>query len=199
MELAGGAIQSAASAPSSAAPSSLDRATGGRRSLHTGKAASRRGYVLVPHLQELRVCVRPFAPHSPTIGLCYLGPMSELIAAGVASLDMLTNRKRGLDAAGDRYAVNVHWSTHAHARQQRYRIWRWMKRVRALQMPGAYEALTRAAVEARRSALQHRKSAPAPAQTAVTLPGSQRHRSDATSAAARSPARHFQKRSGARS
>ena len=158
MELAGGTFQSATSATSSAAPSELDRATGGHRSLQGGKVVSRRGYVLIPHLQELRVSVRPFAPHSPTIGLCYIGPMSELIATGVATLDMLTTRKRGLDAAGDRYAVNVHWSTHAHSRQQRYRIWRWMKRVRALRMPGAYEALMHAAAGARRSA-QHRKPA----------------------------------------
>ena len=78
--------------------------------------------------------------------------MSEPIAAGVASLDMLTTMKRGFDAAGDRYTTDARWSTHTrHPQQQRYRIWRWMKRARGLQMPGAHEALVHAAAEARRS------------------------------------------------
>lgn len=105
---------------------------------------------MVPELPALRVSVRPFAPHSPTVGLCYIGLMSELIAAGVASMDMLTTTKRGFDAGGDRYATDVQWSTHARSRQQRYRVWRWMQRVRALQMPGAHAALAHAAAEARR-------------------------------------------------
>jgi hypothetical protein len=120
---------------------------------------SRRDYVLVPHLPKLRVSVRPFAPYSPTIGLCYVGPMSELIAAGVASLDMLTTVKRGFDAAGDRYTTDACWSTHTRRPQQRYRIWRWMQRVRALQMPGAHEALAHAAAEARRSTANRRQIA----------------------------------------
>ncbi len=113
---------------------------------------SRRHYVPVPRVPGLRVCVRPFAPHSPTVGLCYLGPMAELIAAGIASLDMLTDTRRGFDAAGDRYATDVHCSTDARGPHRRYRIWRWMRRARALQMPGAHEALAHAASEARRGA-----------------------------------------------
>jgi hypothetical protein len=115
---------------------------------------SRRHYVPVPHLPGLRVSIRPFARHSPTIGLCYLGPMAELISAGIASLDMLTTTRRGFDAAGDRYAADAHPSADARSPQQRYRIWRWMKRVRALQMPGAHEALAHAAAEARRDRQQ---------------------------------------------
>lgn len=120
---------------------------------------SRRDYVLVPDLPALRVSVRPFAPHSPTVGLCYIGLMSELIAAGVASVEMLTTTKRGFDAGGDRYATDVQWSTHGRSREQRYRLWRWMKRARALQMPGAHEALTHAAAEARRSAVTRHEMA----------------------------------------
>jgi hypothetical protein len=111
---------------------------------------SRRDYVSVPDLPGLRVSVRPFAPCSPTIGLCYVGLMSQLIAAGIASLDMLTTRRRGFDAAGDRYTTDAHWSNHARSAQQRYRIWRWMKRTRAVQMPGVHQALAHAAAEARR-------------------------------------------------
>lgn len=114
------------------------------------EVVSRRHYVPVPHLPGLRVSVRPFAPYSPTVGLCYLGSISELMAAGIASLDMLATKRRGFDAAGDRYATDVHRSTGARSPQQRYRIWRWMKRARALQMPGAHEALVHAAAEARR-------------------------------------------------
>lgn len=114
---------------------------------------SRRHYVSVPHLPGLQVSVRPFAPHSPTIGLCYLGPMSELIAAGIASLEMLTTMRRGFDAAGDRYATDAHRSSDARGPQPRYRIWRWMGRERALQMPGVHQALAHAAAEARRSAV----------------------------------------------
>jgi len=120
---------------------------------------SRRDYVLVPRLPKLRVSVRPFAPYSPTIGLCYIGPISELIAAGVATLDMLTTMKRGFDAAGDRYTTDARWSTHTRHPQRRYRIWRWMQRARALQMPGAREALTHAAAEARRSVANRREVA----------------------------------------
>lgn len=76
--------------------------------------------------------------------------MSQLIAAGVASLEMLTTLKSGFDAGGDRYLSDVHWSSHDRSPQQRYRIWRWMKRARALQMPGALEALAQAAAAARR-------------------------------------------------
>ncbi len=120
---------------------------------------SRRDYVPVPDLPGLRVSVRPFAPHSPSVGLCYVGPMSGLIAAGVASLDMLTTARHGFDAAGDRYTTDGHWSTHARSQQQRYRIWRWMKRARALRMPGVHEALAHAAAEARRSAANRREFA----------------------------------------
>ncbi|MHB8812650.1 MAG: hypothetical protein ACYDAE_05240 [Steroidobacteraceae bacterium] len=89
--------------------------------------------------------------------MCYVGPISELIAAGVASLDMLTTMKRGFDAAGDRYTTDARWSTHT--RHPRYRIWRWMQRVRALQMPGAREALAHAAAAARRSTANRREIA----------------------------------------
>ena len=106
---------------------------------------SSRDYVSVPGFPGLRVCVRPFAPHSPSIGLCYIGPMAELIAAGVATLDMLTTTKSGFDAAGDHYTTDAHWGTHGHRFLQRYRIWRKMKRVRALKMPGAHEAIAHAA------------------------------------------------------
>lgn len=116
-----------------------------------GTVTSSRDYVPVPALPGLRVCVRPFAPHSPTIGLRYVGPMAELITAGIASLEMLTTLRSGLDAAGDRYLSDVHWRSHARRPQQRYRIWRWMKRARALQMPGAHEALAQAAAAARRN------------------------------------------------
>jgi hypothetical protein len=113
---------------------------------------SRRDYVPVPELPRLCVSVRPFAPHSPTVGLCYVGAILDLITAGIATLDMLTTARRGFDAAGDRYTTDAHWSTPAHSAQQRYRIWRWMKRARALQMPGARAALAHAAAEARRGA-----------------------------------------------
>jgi len=76
--------------------------------------------------------------------------MAELIAAGIASLEMLTTRRRGFDAAGDRYATDAHRGADAQISHRRYRIWRWMKRARALQMPGAHEALAHAAAEARR-------------------------------------------------
>jgi hypothetical protein len=115
---------------------------------------SRRHYVPVPHLPGLRVSARPFARYSPTIGLCYLGPMAELISAGVASLEMLSTVRRGFDAAGDRYVSDTRRGADARSPQQRYRIWRWMKRVRALQMPGAREALAHAAAEARRDRQQ---------------------------------------------
>jgi hypothetical protein len=134
------------------AGSPVERSTGEQRASAEGEVVSRRDYVSVPGLPALHVSVRPFAPHSPTIGLCYVGQVAELIAAGVANLDMLTTMKRGLDAAGDPYTTDAHWSTHARSPQQRYRIWRWMKRGRALQMPGAHEALVHAAAEARRSA-----------------------------------------------
>lgn len=113
---------------------------------------SRRHYVPVPHLPGLRVCVRPFAPHSPTIGLCYLGLMSPLVAAGIATVEMLTSMRHGFDAAGDRYETDAHRIAAARDQQQRYRIWRWMRRERALQMPGAHQALAHAAADARRNA-----------------------------------------------
>jgi len=116
---------------------------------------SSRDYVSVPGFAGLRVCVRPFAPHSPSIGLCYVGPMSELIAAGVATLDMLTTTKSGFDAAGDHYTTDAHWGTHGQRLLQRYRIWRKMKRVRALKMPGAHEAIAHAAALARRPRGEH--------------------------------------------
>jgi hypothetical protein len=75
--------------------------------------------------------------------------MSALIAAGIASLEMLTTMRHGFDAAGDRYATDAHRSADVRS-PERYRIWRWMKRVRALEMPGASEALAHAAAEARR-------------------------------------------------
>lgn len=112
---------------------------------------SRNDYVSVPGYSGLRICVRSFAPHSPTVGLCYIGSMPELIAAGVASLDMLTTVKSGFDAAGDHYMTDAHWSDPRRALVQRYRIWRKMKRVRALSMPGLHEALAHVAAHARRS------------------------------------------------
>lgn len=120
---------------------------------------SSRDYVPVPGLAGLRVSVRPFAPHSPTIGLCYVGPVSQLISAGIASLDMLTHVKHGFDAAGDRYVTDAHWNAHTRNPWQRYRIWRWMKRARALQMPGAQEALAHAAGEARRNGTSRQRLA----------------------------------------
>lgn len=134
---------------------------------------SRRDYVPVPGFPELRVCVRPYAPHDRTLSLCYVGPMSELIAAGVANLDMLTTAKSGFDAAGDHYTTDAHWSAQGRGLEPRYRIWRKMKRARAQQMPGAREALAHA--------------------------GHQRQRSERTSANPSSAARPFQNRSGARS
>ncbi|MGC1457128.1 MAG: hypothetical protein WA825_02495 [Steroidobacteraceae bacterium] len=110
---------------------------------------SSRDYIAVPGYAGLRLCVRSFAPHSPTIGLCYIGPLSELVTAGVASLEMLTTVKSGFDAAGDHYTTDAHWSVSGPG-PQRYRIWRKMKRVRALGMPGVHEALAHA-VQARRS------------------------------------------------
>ena len=120
---------------------------------------SSRDFVPVPGLPGLRVSVRPFALHSPTIGLCYVGPVPELVAAGIASLDMLTCVKHGFDAAGDRYTTDAHWNAHTRSPRQRYRIWRWMKRARALQMPGAHEALAHAAAEARRSSAHRQQIA----------------------------------------
>jgi len=110
---------------------------------------SSRDYIRVPGYPALRVCVRPFAPHSPAIGLCYIGPISELIAAGVATAEMLTSIKSGFDAAGDHYTTDAHWGTHGRRLLKRYRIWRKMKRSRALQMPGAHEALAHAAARKR--------------------------------------------------
>jgi hypothetical protein len=95
--------------------------------------------------------VRSFAPHSPTIGLCYIGPLSELITAGVATQEMLTRVKSGFDAAGDHYTTDAHWSVSGPGLQQRYRIWRKMKRARALSMPGVHQALAHAAAQARRT------------------------------------------------
>jgi hypothetical protein len=95
--------------------------------------------------------VRSFAPHSPTIGLCYIGPTSELITAGVATLEMLTTVKSGFDAAGDHYTTDAHWNVSGPGLPQRYRIWRKMKRARALSMPGVHEALAHMAAQARRN------------------------------------------------
>jgi hypothetical protein len=83
--------------------------------------------------------------------LCYIGPISELISAGVATLEMLTTTKSGFDAAGDHYTTDAHWSASGPALLQRYRIWRKVKRARALWMPGVREALAHAAAQARRS------------------------------------------------
>jgi len=80
--------------------------------------------------------------------------MTALISAGIASFEMLTTVRRGFDAAGDRYATDAHRGTDARSSQRRYRIWRWMKRARALQMPGAHQALAHAAAEARRDRRQ---------------------------------------------
>ncbi len=112
---------------------------------------SSRDYVTVPGFPGLRACVRPFVPHSATIGLCYVGPISELIAAGIATLEMLTIVKSGFDAAGDRYTTDAHWSSHARPVEQRYRIWRRMKRTRALKMPGARKAWAYATAESQRA------------------------------------------------
>jgi hypothetical protein len=111
---------------------------------------SSRDYIVVPGYPGLKLCVRSFAPHSPTIGLCYIGPSSELITAGVASQEMLTGVKSGFDAAGDHYTTDAHWSVSDPELPQRYRIWRKMKRVRALLMPGVHQALAHAALQARR-------------------------------------------------
>jgi hypothetical protein len=108
-------------------------------------------YVGVPGHPGLRICVRSFAPHSPTIGLCYVGPLAELVAAGIATFEMLTTVKSGFDAAGDHYTTDAHWSAHGEALPQRYRIWRKMKRGRALGMPGVHEALVHAAIQRRSS------------------------------------------------
>jgi hypothetical protein len=102
---------------------------------------SRSDYVSVPGYSGLRICVRSFAPHSPTVGLCYIGSIAELIDAGVATLEMLTVVKSGFDAAGDHYTTDAHWSDPRRELVQRYRIWRKMKRARALSMPGVHEAL----------------------------------------------------------
>ncbi len=110
---------------------------------------SSRDYISVPGVSGVRVCVRSFAPHSPTIGLCYIGSMSGLIAAGIATFEMLTTVKSGFDAAGDHYTTDAHWGTHGEELLRRYRIWRKMKRVRALLMPGAHEALAHAVALAR--------------------------------------------------
>jgi hypothetical protein len=107
-----------------------------------------RDYIPVPGFPELRACVRPLASHSRTISLCYVGPMNALVAAGVATVDMLTTATIGVDAAGDHYMTDAHWQTHGRRVPRRYRIWRKMKRVRALQMPGACEALAHAAATA---------------------------------------------------
>jgi hypothetical protein len=112
---------------------------------------SSRDYIAVPGFPGLRLCVRSYAPHSPTIGLCYVGPMSELVTAGVATLDMLTTVKSGFDAAGDHYTTDAHWSASGPGLLPRYRIWRKMKRARALWMPGVREALAHASAQARRS------------------------------------------------
>jgi len=105
---------------------------------------SSRDYVAVPGFPSLRVCIRSYAPHSPTIGLCYIGPTSVLIEAGVATLEMLTTARSGFDAAGDHYTTDAHWSSSGPGVQQRYRIWRKMQRARALSMPGVRAALTQA-------------------------------------------------------
>jgi hypothetical protein len=106
-------------------------------------------YVPVPGFPRLRACVRPFVAHSSRVGLCYVGPIDDLIAAGVATFEMLTVAKSGLDAAGDHYTTDAHWTARGPHIEQRYRIWRRMKRARALHMPGAHEALAHAAAEAR--------------------------------------------------
>ena len=121
----------------------------GTQALSQGEVMSTRDYISVPGFPALRICVRSFAPHSPTVGLCYIGPESELIAAGIATLEMLTTVKSGFDAAGDHYTTDAHWSTHGHGPLQRYRIWRKMKRARALWMPGAHEAFAHAVAQAR--------------------------------------------------
>jgi hypothetical protein len=114
---------------------------------------SKGDYVPVPGFPELHACVRPFAAHSSRIGLCYVGTIDDLIAAGVATFEMLTVAKAGLDAAGDHYITDAHWTAHTPQIQRRYRIWRRMKRARALHMPGAHEALAHAAAKARRRQL----------------------------------------------
>jgi hypothetical protein len=111
---------------------------------------SSRDYVAVPGYRALRVCVRSYAPHSPTMGLCYVGPVAELVAAGVATLEMLTTVKSGFDAAGDHYTTDAHWSGHGQGLLPRYRIWRKMKRARALSMPGAHAAVAHASARMRR-------------------------------------------------
>jgi hypothetical protein len=122
---------------------------------------SSRDYIAVPGYPGLRVCVRSFAPHSPTVGLCYIGSSPELVSAGVASVEMLTTVKSGFDAAGDHYTTDAHWSTYGPGLPQRYRIWRKMKRARALSMPGVQEALRRA----QRRSSDHTSAIPSSAAT----------------------------------
>jgi hypothetical protein len=129
---------------------------------------SSKDYVSVPGFPALRVCVRPFAPHSPTIALCYVGPMAGLIAAGIATQDMLTTAKSGFDAAGDRYFTDAHWSTHRQGAPQRYRIWRRVRRARAHWMPGAHEALAHAAAQARLTQCRSSDTASANASSAAS-------------------------------
>jgi hypothetical protein len=112
---------------------------------------SRGDYVSVPGYSGLRICVRSFAPHSPTVGLCYIGSIPELIAAGIATFEMLTTMKSGFDAAGDHYTTDAHWSDPRRELARRYRIWRKMKRARALSMPGVHEALAHATAHSRRT------------------------------------------------
>jgi hypothetical protein len=117
---------------------------------------SKGDYVAVPGFPQLHACVRPFAAHSSRIALCYVGTIDDLIAAGVATFEMLIVVKSGLDAAGDHYITDAHWTVRGPHSQHRYRIWRRMKRARALHMPGAHEALAHAAAEARRQRLPRR-------------------------------------------
>jgi len=101
-------------------------------------------YVRVPGVPQLRVCVRPAVTARTVICVCYVGPVSALLGAGIATIDMLLTNRRGFDANGDRYTSDEHWWPRARNPQQRYRIWRWMKRARALKMPGVSAALMRA-------------------------------------------------------
>ncbi len=132
-------------------------------------------YVAVPGFPGLHVRVRPYVPRGRTIGLCYVGSMPELLAAGIASVEMLTTAKSGLDAAGDHYMTDARWRPRAREPEQRYRIWRRMKRARALHMPGVREALARAAADARGGAANRPKPTPdagsSPGLTATAATG----------------------------
>lgn len=80
-------------------------------------------------------------------GLIYYGSAEDLIAAGVATEQMLAPcAKRGpgarrFDADGERYSVNRYWTTREGQPVRRFRVWRYKALATALQLPGAREAI----------------------------------------------------------